>query len=183
MPDRDANGKPIPSKGAETGKKDAFALAYIQTRSWREAYHRAYTPEAMSYESVRAAYTKLRKDPFVQRRVEEYDADLQEQTRLSLANIVQQLQEDRLLAHKEGQAAAAVQADMHIAKILGFYWDRRQVVVSNDFDAMTTQELRDYVTRQTQALGITETAGRLMIEHNADEFEEGEEGEGEEKGG
>ena len=180
MPDRDINGKPIYSgqKGAETGRKDAFALAYSKTRSWREAYREAYTADGMSLESIRAAYNKLRKDPYVQRRIEEYNSELQEETRLSLANIVQQLQEDRLLAHREGQAAAAVQADMHIAKILGFYWDRRQIVVSDDFDAMSVQELRDYVTRQTQALGITEDAGRLMIEHDAGEFEgETEEGE------
>ena len=169
------DGKPLYSIGVPTDKKEAFALAYVETRSVKKAYIRTYTAENMSDTSVRVAANKIMKDPFVIKRISELNDELAEETRLSLANLVKMLLDDRALAHREGQAAAAVQASMHVAKILGHYWDRKQVVISDDFDAMGIEELRSFVVQQTKALGIgKEVDGQFLIEHNPEEFEQEE---------
>jgi hypothetical protein len=171
LPEYDINGKRIYSRGRETERKEKFALEYHRTRNFRQAYCSAYTADKMDSTSIRVAANKVRHDPWVQERIAELDAELQEQTRLSLAQIINQLQEDRLLAHREGQAAAAVQADMHIAKILGFYWDRRQIVVSEDFDAMNVEELRAYVEAKTQSLGIAKQNGHLALDYAPGDYQ------------
>lgn len=176
LPDRDVNGRRIIQKGKPNAQKEAFAQAYIQTRSWRKAYILAYQPEHSNAITIKGHTYELRRDPWIQERISELDLELQEETRLSLAQLVHMLQEDRALAHREGQAAAAVQASMHIAKILGHYWERKQIVISDDFDAMGIAELRAFVTKKAQELGIATSEadgnGPLMIEHNSGEFEE-----------
>src|SRR5208337_2043480 len=138
--------------GVETERKYAFALAVVETRDKISAYRAAYSVENMNPAAIRSHANKIAKDPFVIRKVEELNADLAEKAKLTLAHIIEQLQEDRKLAHREGQAAAAVQADMHIAKLLGLYWDKRMVVVADDFDAMGIEQLRAYIEERAHRL-------------------------------
>jgi hypothetical protein len=173
------DGKPLYSKGKETERKAAFALAYFRTRNAQEAYCTAYTAENMSRTSISVAANKIRKDPYVIEKLKELREDLEEETRLSLADLIRNIQEDRALAHREGQAAAAVQADMHTAKLLGYYWDRK-VIITDDFEGMGAEQLRAYIAERTGALGIGTHASPLLIEHEAsgDYEEDGEEEEG-----
>ena len=172
MPDYGPDGKRNYYKGEETDRKEAFATEYMRTRSAKGAYVHAYTAQNMSDTSIRVAANKMKKDPFVQRRVDEMQAELAEKTKLSLADIINMLLEDRLKAHEEGQAAAAVQASAHVAKILGYYIDNRRYIITNDFDNMGIEELRAYVQDKAQVLGIAAPDAQRQIEHNPGEFEE-----------
>jgi hypothetical protein len=172
------DGKPVYKVGKPNDQKAEFAQAFFETRSNKKAYMRAYSTENMNNLNIRLAANKIRKDPWVQKRIEELDAELAEETRLSLAHLVRQLQEDRELAHREGQAAAAVQASMHMAKILGHYWERKQIVLTDDLDRMGIEELRSFVIKQAQELGIAreivngkDVDAHLLIEHKDGEFE------------
>ena len=172
------DGKPVYKIGKPTDQKAAFAQAFFETRNNRKAYIRAYDTANMSPPSIAAAALKTRKDPWVQQRIEELDAELAEETKLSLAHVIRMLQDDRDLAHREGQAAAAVQASMHIAKISGYYWERKQIVLTDDLDMMGIDELRKFVVQQAQELGIAreiingkDANGHLLIEHKEEEFE------------
>lgn len=174
MPDHGPDGKPNYSKGRETARKTAFARSYVETRTWVEAYKAAYTWQNMSSESIRLAAHKLSRDPYVIKKIAELTQRLEDECVISLKKITQFLLEDRQLAHKEGQAAAAVQASMHLAKIYGYYVDKRVVGTADEFEQLTAPELRAYIAKQAESLGIVGPAP-LMIEHNPEEFEEGEE--------
>ena len=176
MPDYGPDGKPNYSKGEPTARKEALARAYVETRNWAEAYKAAYTWENMSPTSIKMAYLKLKKDPFVQQKIAELTKRLEDDCVISLAKVTRFLLEDRQLAHKEGQAAAAVQASMHLAKIYGYYVDRRVVGTLEEFEQLTAPELRAYIAKQVEALQI---AAPPMIEHDPEEFDEegGEESE------
>jgi hypothetical protein len=174
MPDCGPDGKPIYSKGAPTAKKEAFARAYVESRSWVDAYKASYTWENMSYTSIRVNANRLRQDPFVQQKIAELTRRLEDECVISLKKVTQFLLEDRQLAHKEGQAAAAVQASMHLAKIYGYYVDRRVVGTLEEFEQLTAPELRAYIAKQVETLKI---AAPLMIEHDSGEFDGEDDGE------
>ena len=175
-PDYGPDGRPIYSKGAPTVRKEALARAYVESRSWVDAYKAAYLSDNMSLPAIKEAARKLRDDPFVKKKIAELTQRLEDECVISLKKITQFLLEDRQLAHKEGQAAAAVQASMHLAKIYGYYVDKRVVGTADEFEQLTAPELRAYITKQAESLGIVGPAP-LMIEHNPEEFDG--EGEGE----
>jgi hypothetical protein len=177
MPDYGPDGKPNYSKGRETARKTAFARTYVETRSWNEAYKAAYTWQNMSVDSIKLAAHKLSRDPYVLKKIAELTQRLEDECVISLKKITQFLLEDRQLAHQEGQAAAAVQASMHLAKIYGYYVDKRVIGTADEFEQLTAPELRAYIAKQAESLGIVGPAP-LMIEHNPGEFD----GEGDEEG-
>jgi len=172
------DGKPVYKIGKPTPQKEAFAVAFFETRNTKKAYIRAYQAENMGDMSIRSAARKTLLDPWVQKRIKELDADLAEETKLSLAHVIRMLQDDRELAYREGHAAAAVQASMHIAKMSGYYWERKQIVLTDDLDRMGIEELRSFVVQQAKELGIAheivngkDVDSRLLIEHKEEEFE------------
>ena len=60
---------------------------------------------------------------------------------VSVASLLSELEDARLLALKLGQASAAVAATMGEAKITGHIIDRREVGDAGAFDDMTDEEL------------------------------------------
>jgi len=69
-----------------------------------------------------------------------------ERTAISRERVIEMLLEDRELARKEGQAAAAVSATKLIGMELHrMFVDRKEVRKVDEFDRMDTEELRRYI--------------------------------------
>jgi phage terminase small subunit len=171
----DENGRPIYLKGEPTPYKEAFAKAYITTHNWTEAYRRAYNAKNMNAHTIKVAVDKLKGDAFVVKRVSELQKELAERTMMTLERLTNMLLEDRQLAHQEGQAAAAVQATAHIAKMHGIYVDTRVNIHRDEFDSMSAEELRAYIADRAKALEIRGTGGHLLIEAQPEDYTEEEE--------
>jgi len=75
--------------------------------------------------------------------------------------LLSELEEERKLALKRGQASAAVAATMGKAKILGLIIDRREVSDVGPFDALTDEELVALAAKKARDLGL---AGPQLIE-------------------
>ena len=75
--------------------------------------------------------------------------------------LLAELEEERQLALKRGQASAAVQASMGKAKILGLIIDRREVGDVGRFDSFTNEQLVNEAARLARSLGI---AGPRLVE-------------------
>jgi hypothetical protein len=73
---------------------------------------------------------------------------------LTIASLLDELEEARKLALKHRQPSAAVQATMGKAKILGLIVDRREVGEVGAFDHMTDEELMEEARNRAAALGL-----------------------------
>jgi hypothetical protein len=69
--------------------------------------------------------------------------------------LLSELEEERQLALKRGQASAAVAATMGKAKILGLIIDRREAGEVGAFDHLTDEELVAEATRRARELGLS----------------------------
>ena len=105
--------------------------------------------------------TRLTKNDEIRRRIEELKERGAARAEVSVASLLGELEEARLLALKLGQASAAVAATMGKAKICGLIVDRREVGDAGAFDDMTDEELVREATRMARELGI---AGLRLIE-------------------
>ena len=76
--------------------------------------------------------------------IERLRAEQRERLNMTVERITKQLQEDRELAHREGQAGAAVSASTALAKLHGLMVDKREVkVVATLTDAEVDDELAE----------------------------------------
>jgi hypothetical protein len=74
---------------------------------------------------------------------------------VTVASLVQELDEARTAALRLGQASAAVGATMGKAKLTGQIIDRTEVGKLGEFDSMTEDELREFIVRNLHELGIS----------------------------
>jgi hypothetical protein len=74
---------------------------------------------------------------------------------VTVASLVQELDEARTAALQLGQASAAVAATMGKAKITGQIIDRTEIAKVGEFDSMTEDELREYIVRNLHEVGIS----------------------------
>lgn len=104
-----------------TPKQEAFARAYVETSNASEAYRRAYNAENMKRESIAVEACKLLDDPNVAQMVERLKEEALQRHRLTVDDILRELEEARMAAYQQEkpQAAAMVAASMGKAKILG----------------------------------------------------------------
>lgn len=107
-----------------TPKQEAFALAYVETGNASEAYRRAYDPKRMTPEAIAVEASKLLKHPKVALRVSELQAEHAERHKVTVDDIIRQLDEDRLFAREHEAPAAAISSTMGKAKVLGFLTDK-----------------------------------------------------------
>jgi len=105
--------------------------------------------------------TRLTKNDEIQRRVGELKELGATSAVVTVASLLGELEEARLLALKLGQASAACQAVMAKAKILGLIIDRREVGDAGAFDALTDDELVAQAVKKARELGI---AGPRLLE-------------------
>ena len=98
--------------------------------------------------------TRLTKNDEIRRRIDELKERGAARAEVSVASLLSELEEARLLALKRGQASAAVQCSMGKAKITGHIIDRREVGDAGAFDGMTDEELISAAARKARELGI-----------------------------
>jgi len=101
-----------------TPKQELFAQAYIETGNASEAYKRAYNTQANANTINRKA-SQLLKHPEVIKLLAELKAETRQRHKLTIDDILQELEQSRLLALENIQCSAAVTATMSKAKLLG----------------------------------------------------------------
>ena len=101
-----------------TPKQELFAQVYLETSNASEAYKRAYNTQANANTINRKA-SQLLKHPEVSTHITVLQNEQRKKHHLTLDDILQELEQTRLLALKNKQCSAAVTATMSKAKLLG----------------------------------------------------------------
>lgn len=106
---------------ALTPKQEAFALAYVETGNASEAYRRSYSAEKMKPAVVAVKASELLAHGKVSVRVAELQAAHAERHKLTVDDLLRELEEARqaALTAESVQSSAAVAATMGKAKLLG----------------------------------------------------------------
>lgn len=112
-----------------TPKQEAFALAYVETGNASEAYRRAYDAKNMKPEVVANKASALLKKGDVRVRVDQLQEKAVKAHELTVADILRELEEARVVAlqQEKPQAAAMVAASMGKAKLLGMLTDKTEL--------------------------------------------------------
>ncbi|AZV93579.1 terminase small subunit [Bordetella sp. J329] len=106
---------------ALTPKQEAFALAYVETGNASEAYRRTYNAGRMKPETVNRNAKALLDNNKIAARVAELQAAHVERHKLTVDDLLAELEEARkaALTAETAQSSAAVAATMGKAKLLG----------------------------------------------------------------
>lgn len=106
---------------ALTPKQEAFALAYVETGNASEAYRRAYNAGKMKPEVIAVKASELLAHGKVSVRVAGLQACHAERHKLTVDDLLRELEEARqaALGAETAQSSAAVAATMGKAKLLG----------------------------------------------------------------
>jgi len=103
-----------------TEKQEAFALAFLETGNAAEAYRRAYDVAADAKDSwLYVEACQLLDNPKIALRLQELRDQAERLSIFTLAAAMEEFEEARKLALKEGQAAAAVSATSGKVKLFG----------------------------------------------------------------
>lgn len=114
---------------ALTPKQEAFALAYVETGNASEAYRRSYNAEKMKPSVIAVKASELLAHGNVSVRVKELQAAALDEHKITMSDILRELEEARVVAlqQEKPQAAAMVAATMGKAKLLGMLTDKTEV--------------------------------------------------------
>ena len=118
-----------------TPKQELFAQAYLETSNASEAYKRAYNTQANANTINRKA-SQLLKHPEVSTHITVLQNEQRKKHHLTLDDILQELEQSRLLALENIQCSAAISATMGKAKLLGL--DKKAGVNENPMTAFIT---------------------------------------------
>jgi hypothetical protein len=132
----------------ENPRQEKFAQELAAGHSAAEAYTRAgYKP---NYENC----IRLKGNERVAARVAELQHGGAVRAEVAVASLLGELEEERQLALKRGQASAAVQASMGKARVLGLIIGRREVGDVGAFDHLSDDELVEEAKRSAAKLGL-----------------------------
>ena len=101
-----------------TPKQELFAQVYLETSNASEAYKQAYNTQANA-NTVNRKASQLLKHPEVSTHIIELQNEQRKKHHLTMDDILQELEQTRLLALKNKQCSAAISATMSKAKLLG----------------------------------------------------------------
>lgn len=102
-----------------TIKQENFCLAYVETGNASEAYRRAYDTEDMLPTTVnRHAHGMLENDK-VAARISELRSSVMQRHKITVDDLLRELDEAREMGRETGKAAPMVAATMGKAKLLG----------------------------------------------------------------
>jgi phage terminase small subunit len=111
-----------------TPKQEAFARIYVETSNASEAYRQcADVAEDTKPESIWASASRMLSDVKVLQRVDELQKEAAERTLVTVARLMEELEEARALALAEKQSSAAVSATMGKARINGLLVEKREI--------------------------------------------------------
>lgn len=104
-----------------TPKREAFAIAFVETGNGSEAYRRSFKAENMSAPAIAVEASRLLDDPNVSLRVKELQGLNLERHKVTVDSLLIELEEARIAAStgERPQAAAMVAATLGKAKLLG----------------------------------------------------------------
>lgn len=102
-----------------TVKQEKFCLAYVETGNASEAYRRSYDTEESKYKSVNEKASRLLSQPHIRARVDKLMADLVEIHRKTMKDLLDDLEEARLIAKDIKAPAAMITATMSHARLTG----------------------------------------------------------------
>ncbi|MEE3700298.1 terminase small subunit [Mannheimia haemolytica] len=120
-----------------TPKQEAFCLAYIETGNASEAYRQAYETEDMKSETVHRKAKELMDNGKITARIEELKAEHAERHKLTVDDLLAELEEARLLAKEKENPNAMTQATMGKAKLLGL--DKQVIDHTSSDDSLKPQ--------------------------------------------
>ena len=113
-----------------TPKQEKFCQVYIETGNASEAYRQAYNTEKMKPESVNSKGYQLLQQVKITARLDELRAEHKKRHEITVDTLVAELEEARKLAFETDKAAAAVQATMGKAKLLGLVVDKQETAIT-----------------------------------------------------
>ena len=144
-----------------TGKQEAFSLAFIETGNAAEAYRRAYdvAPDANdSWIYVEAC--QLLDHPKIAIRIAELNAQAASLSIYTRNAALEELEEARILAHKEGQAGAAVSSVSAKMKLFGLERAKKLEVTGKNGGPVEVEPTIDLTKVPTEILEALRNAGR-----------------------
>lgn len=101
-------------------KQENFAQYFVETGNASEAYRKAYKTDGMKPETVHHKAKELMDNGKITARIEELQAEHRERHKLTVDDLLDELEVAREKALERGQLSVAVSATMGKAKILGF---------------------------------------------------------------
>lgn len=114
---------------------------YCQNRAAGMIHDKAYADAGYNPGSSRNNAWTMSKKPHIQERITEIMAEFAEDNKVTVQDIVRQLDEDRAFAIKCGTASAAVAATMNKAKVLGLVVDKVDNKLSNPDGTLAPREV------------------------------------------
>lgn len=113
-----------------TAKQEAFAVKYVECGNASEAYRHAYEAGEMADKTIWEEASKTLANPKVATRVQELREAIAEAAKLTVADLLRELEEARTaaLTAETVQASAAAAATMGKAKLLGL--DKQALTIS-----------------------------------------------------
>jgi len=134
-------------------KWEIFAQELAKGKTGDEAYRLA------GYKPSRANASTLKTNQSILNRIKEIQARGALRAEVTVASVLNELEEARQLAMSISQPAAATAAAMGKAKVKGLIVERKEVGAPGDFDRMSDDELRNWIARETSALGGGDSDG------------------------
>ncbi|MEG9498728.1 terminase small subunit [Mannheimia indoligenes] len=115
-----------------TPKQADFCLAYIETGNASDAYRQAYDAEGMKPETINRKAKELLDNGKITARIEELKAEHAERHKLTVDDLLAELEEARTIAKAKENPNAMTQATMGKAKLLGLDKQVIEASVSNE---------------------------------------------------
>ncbi|MDG6477475.1 terminase small subunit [Glaesserella parasuis] len=100
-------------------KQENFAQYFVETGNASEAYRKAYKADGMKPETVHRKAKELMDNGKITARIEELQAEHIERHKLTVDDLLDELEVAREKALERGQLSVAVSATMGKAKLLG----------------------------------------------------------------
>lgn len=104
---------------ALTLKQEAFCQRYIETGNASEAYRLAYNASGMKPASINRKAKELTDNGKIAARVAELKSGLAKAHQVTVASLLAELEEARVVARRQKTASSMVQATMGKAKLVG----------------------------------------------------------------
>jgi phage terminase small subunit len=129
-------------------REQRFCIEYVECENQSEAYRRSYSSENMKRETVERRAIDVMNRSRVKARIaklmgekDAIRAKMGEKLEITLETTVKDLTETATLAKQAGQFAAATQAYMGRAKVLGLVIDKKEITLNRTIESMTSTEL------------------------------------------
>lgn len=124
-----------------TPKQENFATFYIETGNASKAYRKAYNAEEMKPETIHRKANELMANGKIRARIEALQAEHKERHKLTVDDLLAELEEARIMAIEKGNPNAMTQATMGKAKLLGL--DKQMVEVKTEDHSSFTEWLAE----------------------------------------